>query len=226
VGPLLELADVAVAYGRMEAVKGVSFAVHAPSLVALCSAPGGGRSSVVLAVAGIVRPREGDVRFDGRSIVGLGPDRVAALGLSHPESQRIFPEATVEENLRRAAARRLPGPVAGWGGGPARGIVGDLEQWLAAFPRLGARRRSLARSLDPGARAQLALARGLMARPRLLLLDDPFTGQSADDVAATAAALRAARDDGVAVLYTDTWPLTGPAIADRVVRLEGGKVVG
>lgn len=217
--PLLVLDQVTVAHGRLEALKGVSFAIRAGEVVALCGAQGGGRSSLVLAVAGVLRPREGTVTFDGRPVVGLGPDRTARLGLSHPESQRIFPEATVEQNLRRAAAQRLPGES-------SRGVVGDLERWLAAFPRLGAKRRVLARSLDLGAKTQLAIARGLMARPRLLLLDDPFAGQSADDVAATAAALRAARDEeGLAVLYTDAWPLTVSALADRVLRLEGGRVV-
>jgi branched-chain amino acid transport system ATP-binding protein len=211
---------VTVAYGRIDAVKGLSFAIPARGVNVLASPPGGGRSSVVLAVSGVVRPREGTITFDGRSIAGLAPPRVAALGLSHPESRRIFPEVTVEENLRRAAAQRPAGVSA------RRGVVGDLERWLSAFPRLRAKRRALARSLDAGAAAQLALARGLMAGPRLLVLDDPFTGQSADDVAATSAAVRAARDEGVAVLYTDTWPLTVTDLADRVLRLEGGKVVG
>ncbi len=220
--PLLALDHVTIAHGRLPALTGVSFTVDTGRLVVLCGPPGGGRSSLVLAIAGVLRPREGAITFDGRTVAGLGPDRVARLGLSHPESQRIFPEATVEENLRRAAAQRLPDPR-----GAGRGVVGDLDRWLEAFPRLGAKRRVLARSLDPGAQTQLALARGLMARPRLLLADDPFAGQSADDVAATAAALRAARDDeGLAVLYTDAWPLTVPTLPDRVLKVEGGRVTG
>jgi branched-chain amino acid transport system ATP-binding protein len=219
--PLLELSGVTIAYDRVTVVKGVSFAVGRRGLTVFATPPGGGRSSVVLAVAGIVRPREGTITFDGRSLLGLGPDRVARRGLSHPESRRIFPEATVEENLRRAAAQRPPGSSAG-----GHGVVGDLERWLAAFPRLAAKRRALARALDPGAQAQLALARGLMAQPRLLLLDDPFSGQSAEDVAATIAVLRAARDEGLPVLYTDTWPLTVTGFADRVLRLEGSRVSG
>ncbi len=218
--PLLALDQVTVAYGRLDALKGISFNVRPRALTVLAGPPGGGRSSLVLAIAGVVRPREGTVTFGGRAISGQKPDRIARLGLSHPESQRIFPEATVEENLRRAAAQRPAGEA-------GRGVVGDLERWLGAFPRLGGKRRTLARSLDPGAQTQLGIARGLMARPRLLLLDDPFAGQSADDVAATAGALRAVRDDeGLTVLYTDTWPLTVPTLPDRVLRLEGGRVVG
>lgn len=220
--PLLALDHVTIAHGRQPALKDVAFTVAPRTIVALAGPSGGGRSSLVLAIAGVLRPRDGGIAFEGRPVIGLGPDRVARLGLSHPESQRIFPEATVEENLRRAAAQRLPEPgVAG------RGVVGDLERWLDAFPRLGPKRRVLARSLDQGAQTQLALARGLMARPRLLLADDPFAGQSADDVAATASALRAARDEeGLAVLYTDAWPLTVPTLPDRVLKVEGGRVTG
>lgn len=221
--PLLRLDHVTIAHGRLPTLKDVTFAVAPRTIVALAGPSGGGRSSLVLAIAGVLKPREGTIAFDGRPVVGLGPDRIARLGLSHPESQRIFPEATVEENLRRAAAQRLPPEP----GVASRGVVGDLERWLEAFPRLGAKRRVLARSLDPGAQTQLALARGLMALPRLLLIDDPFAGQSADDVAATAAALRAARDEeGLAVLYTDTWPLTVPTLPDRILKVEGGRVTG
>lgn len=217
--PLLALDQVTIAHGRLEALKGAAFALAPATITALAGPPGGGRSSLVLAIAGILRPREGTITFDGRSLVGLGPDRTARLGLSHPESQRIFPEATVEENLRRAAAQRPAGEA-------GRGVVGDLERWLAAFPRLGAKRRLLARSLDPGAQVHLAIARGLMARPRLLLVDEPFAGQSADDVAATASAFRAAREaEGLAVLYTDGWPLTVPTLPDRVMKVEGGRVL-
>ena len=206
-----------VAYGRVDVVKGVSFAVLPREIAVLTGPAGGGRSSLVLAIAGVVRPREGTIAFAGRPLTGLSPDRVARLGLSHPESRRIFPEMTVEENLRRAAAQRVA--EAG------RGVVGDVERWLEAFPRLAARRRGLARSLDPGAQVQLALARGFMARPLLLVADDLFAGQSADDVLHTGAAIRAARGEGAAVLYTDTSPLSVAGLADRVLRLEGGRVV-
>lgn len=207
-----------IAYGRVDVVKGVAFAVAPREIVALTGPAGAGRSSLVLAIAGVVRPREGTIAVAGRSLAGLGPDRVARLGVSHPESRRIFPEMTIEENLRRAAAQRV--------GGEERGVVGDLERWLEAFPRLAARRRALARSLDPGAQVQLGLARGFMARPLLLVADDPFAGQSADDVAQTAAAMRAAREEGTAILYTDTLPLSVTGLADRVLRLDGGRVAG
>ncbi len=220
--PVLSLSGVTVAYRHVEAVKGATFDVGPGELVALVGTPGSGRSTLVLAIAGVLRPRAGTIRFAGRSIAGLRPDAIARLGLAHPESLRIFPEATVEENLRRAAAQRPPAAERGVIG---RGVVGDLERWLAAFPRLAARRRALARTLDPGAQAQLALARGLMAQPRLLLLDEPFDAQSVDAAEETAAALRAARAEGVAVLYADGLPPTVPDLPDRVLRLEGGRVV-
>lgn len=213
-----------VAYRQVEAVKEASFCVAAGEVVALIGAPGAGRSSLILAIAGLLRPRVGTIRFDGRQIVGLSPIAIARLGLSHPAANRIFPEATVEENLRRAAAQRAE-TATGWGGA-GRGVVGDLEQWLAAFPALAASRRRLARTLGPGAQGQLAVARGLMASPRLLLLDEPFADQSVPEAEETTSALRAARERGAAILYTDDSPPTVPALADRVLRLEGGRVLG
>ncbi len=221
--PLLHLSGVTVAYRQVEAVKEVTFAVAAGEVVALVGAPGAGRSSLLLAIAGVLRPRTGTIWFAGHRIAGLRPPAITRLGLSHPVAHRIFPEATVEENLRRAAAQRVL-EAAAWGGA-GRGVVGDLEQWLAAFPKLAAARRRLARTLDPGAQAQLAVARGLMARPKLLLLDEPFASQSIAEAAETASALRAARDEGAAILYTDDLPPTMPDLADRLLRLEGGRVL-
>lgn len=220
---LLRLSGVTVAYRQVEAVTGATFGVAPGEVVGLVGAPGAGRSSLLLAIAGTLRPRAGTIWFDGRQIAGLRPPAIARLGLSHPTAHRILPEATAEENLRRAAAQRVPEGATWRCAG--RGVVGDLEWWLAAFPKLAAGRRRLAQRLDRGAQAQLAVARGLMAWPKLLLLDEPFASQSIAEAEETALVLRAAREGGTAILYADDWPPTVPALADRLLRLEGGRVL-
>jgi branched-chain amino acid transport system ATP-binding protein len=164
--PLLELVDVGARYGAVQALHGVSLAVEEGSVVAVLGANGAGKTTTLRAVSGMVRS-SGDVVFDGRRLGRHSPDAVARLGVGHvPEGRGTFAALTVWENLRLGAYARRDG------GSPK----GDLERMLGYFPWLGERRNQAAGTLSGGEQQMLAIARALMGRPRLLMLDEPSLG--------------------------------------------------
>ena len=167
--PLLEVEDLHVAYGQVEAVRGVTLAVPEGRIVTLIGPNGAGKSSILSALAGLVRPRAGRVRLAGVDITGLPAHRTVAAGLSLvPEGRAILGRMTVEENLRLAGERRQP-PGA---------LEAAIDEQCRRFPILGERRRQPAGSLSGGQQQMLAFARALLARPRVLLLDEPSMGLS------------------------------------------------
>jgi branched-chain amino acid transport system ATP-binding protein len=164
---VLVLESIAAGYGDLVAVRSVSLEIHPGECVALIGANGAGKTTTLRAIAGLLPLRAGRIVFEGRPLAGLDPRRVVELGLAHvPEGRQVFPSLTVRENLEMGA--RTSGARA------AR--RGSLDEVFALFPRLEDRQRQVAGTLSGGEQQMLAIGRGLMARPRLLLLDEPSLG--------------------------------------------------
>jgi len=166
---MLEVEDLRVHYGTVEAVKGISFHVPAGAIVSLIGANGAGKTTSLRAITGLVRPSGGDLRFENRSLIGLAPHDIVRLGIAHvPEGRRLFPRMTVLENLKMGGYLRAPKASA----------AATLEMIYEHFPILRERGRQIAGSLSGGEQQMLAIARALMSRPKLLLLDEPSMGLS------------------------------------------------
>jgi branched-chain amino acid transport system ATP-binding protein len=165
--PLLEVEDLRVDYGAVRAIHGVSLSVAAGEVVALLGANGAGKSTMLRTISGLVRPRAGRIKLAGEPIQRLAPARIVRLGIGHcPEGRRVFGSLTVAENLRLGATARAE----------RQGIAEDREHMFALFPILKERLHQSAGTLSGGEQQMLALARALMARPRVLLLDEPSLG--------------------------------------------------
>jgi branched-chain amino acid transport system ATP-binding protein len=165
--PLLRVRNLETYYGPIMAIRGVSFAVPRGAIVTILGANGAGKTTVLKTVAGVMDPQKGTVSFEGREIQGLDPDRIVRLGLSHvPEGREIFPFLSVAENLRMGAFTRPD----------ADGVARDLETVYGYFPVLKARAQQRAGSLSGGEQQMLAISRALMARPKMMLLDEPSLG--------------------------------------------------
>jgi branched-chain amino acid transport system ATP-binding protein len=166
---MLEVRDLKVRYGAVEALKGLSFQVAERSIVSLIGANGAGKTTSLRALTGLVQPSGGEVRFDDASLVGLAPHEIVRLGIAHvPEGRRLFPKMTVLENLKMGAYLRANKAQ----------MASTLAMIYEHFPILGERGHQLAGSLSGGEQQMLAIARALMSRPRLLLLDEPSMGLS------------------------------------------------
>jgi branched-chain amino acid transport system ATP-binding protein len=165
---LLELRGVTVHYRKVAALKGVTVEVPAAGLVTIIGSNGAGKSTALRTISGLVRPSAGELYFAGERIDTLPPEKIVARGIAHvPEGRRVFPGLTVEENLRTGAFLRRD-----------TGVERDLAEVYANFPRLRERRQQWARTLSGGEQQMLAIGRALMARPKLLLLDEPSMGLS------------------------------------------------
>src|SRR5262245_29912213 len=164
---MLEIADVATSYGKIEALKGVSLGVAKGRVTCLLGPNGAGKSTLMLTIAGILKPRRGSVRLDSHEISGLSSAKIVARGLALvPENRLVFPQMSVKENLAAGAYQRRD----------ASGIAEDVERMYSRFPRLAERRDQLAGTLSGGEQQMLAVARALMSRPRILLMDEPSLG--------------------------------------------------
>jgi len=164
---LLALKDVEASYGAIRALQGISIEVPEGGIVALLGANGAGKSTTLKSISGVVKPTAGSIIFDGQSLVGMTPNQIVGRGIAQvPEGRKVFKDLTVAENLRMGAYSRSD----------KTGIAEDLTMVLALFPRLAERQKQLGGSLSGGEQQMLAIGRGLMARPRLLLLDEPSLG--------------------------------------------------
>jgi branched-chain amino acid transport system ATP-binding protein len=162
---LLELHDVAGGYGQVRVLHDIDLTVEEGHVAVVLGANGAGKTTTLRAISGLVSVK-GDIRFAGQSITGKGPEAVSQLGIAHvPQGRGTFSELSVEDNLRIGAINRR-----------GRDVERDLQRWYEVFPRLGERRRQEAGSMSGGEQQMLALARAMMARPRLLLLDEPSLG--------------------------------------------------
>ena len=192
--PLLEVEDLHVAYGQVEAVRGVSLRVGEGQIVTLIGPNGAGKTSILSALAGLVRPRAGRVWLGGVDVTGLPAHRTVAAGLSLvPEGRAILGRMTIEENLRLAGERRQA----------AGALAVAIEEQYRRFPVLGERRRQLAGSLSGGQQQMLAFARALLARPRVMLLDEPSMGLSPILVQQIFETIREIHREGTTILLVE-----------------------
>ena len=164
---LLRLNDLEANYGVVRALQGVTINVPEGSIVALLGANGAGKSTTLKAISGMVHPTAGSIEFAGQSLIGKTPNQIVGIGVAHvPEGRKIFKDLTVFENLKMGAYSR----------GDKAGIERDTKMVLDLFPRLGERATQLGGSLSGGEQQMLAIGRGIMARPKLLMLDEPSLG--------------------------------------------------
>lgn len=214
--PLLEVKDVVVRYGAIAALRGVSLEVGAGETVALVGANGAGKTSLLRAVSGLVRPAAGTIRFADEAIHGLPPEEIARRALVHlPEGRAILATLTVRENLALGAYLRRD----------MAGIRRDLDEVLARFPALAQRQGQRAGTLSGGEQRMLAVARALMARPRLLILDEPSLGLAPRLVAEIFRVLQTFRAEGRTILLVEQNARQALRCADRAYVLETGSIV-
>jgi branched-chain amino acid transport system ATP-binding protein len=214
---LLTVSNVETYYGPIMALRGVSFAVPAGAIVTILGANGAGKTTILKTVSGVMDPQKGTITLEGRQIQGLDPDRVARLGLSHvPEGREVFPFLTVRENLRMGAYTRRD----------ADGVARDLEMVAEYFPVLAARAEQRAGSLSGGEQQMLAIARALMARPKVMLLDEPSLGLAPKLVKDIFEIIqRINRERGVTVLLVEQNANIALHTADYGYVLELGRIV-
>jgi branched-chain amino acid transport system ATP-binding protein len=214
-GPLLEVCDLRAGYGDTEVLRGIDLTVAAGEIVAVLGSNGVGKSTLNRTVSGILRARAGAIRFDGVAIEHEKPAAIVARGLIHvPEGRRIFPNLSVTENLdlgsyRRATKRR----------------AANRDRVFATFPRLSDRRTQRAGTLSGGEQQMLAIGRGLMAEPRLLILDEPSLGLSPILVEELFALIARIHTDGVAVLLVEQNVVQSLEIASRAYILAEGQCI-
>ena len=214
--PLLEVSGIEVRYGGIHALRGVSLKVNQGEVVALIGANGAGKTTTLKAVSGMLKPAAGTVSLDGKAVTGLKAHEFVGRGMAHaPEGRGIFLNLTVAENLELGAYLRHDKP----------GIKADEEKYLALFPRLKERWTQVSGTLSGGEQQMLAVARALMSRPRLLLLDEPSLGLAPLVIETIFSVITAVNKEGVSVLLVEQNAHKALVIAHRGYVLETGKVV-
>ena len=214
--PLLELQALDVHYGAIHALRGISIRVGQGEIVSLIGANGAGKTTTLRAVSGMLRPSAGQIRYQGASIGGLKPHRLVARGLCHaPEGRGIFPNLTLTENLLLGAFLRRD----------AEGIAKDMEKGFKLFPILKERATQMAGTLSGGEQQMLAIARALMSRPRLLLLDEPSLGLAPTVVETIFNIVQEINKQGVTILLVEQNAHLALNIANHGYVLETGAVV-
>ena len=216
-GPLLELRELSVRYGRVPAVERLDLNVRTGEIVALLGANGAGKSSVLRAISGLAPVASGQIVLDGRDLTGRPAYQRPGMGIGHvPEGRLVFGDQSVEDNLRLGAFHG--------GLGRRADVKQDLEAQLARFPSLAERRRTPGGSLSGGEQQQLAIARALMGRPRLLLLDEPSLGLAPRVVDQVFELLAALRREGLTILLVEQLAQRALALADRAYVLAAGRL--
>ncbi len=213
---MLKIDNLQVYYGAIHALQGISFSLEQGEIVALIGANGAGKSTTLNTISGILRPREGRVQFQGQEIHQMPPQAIVRLGIIHvPEGRKIFTRMTVMENLEMGAYLN-----------PDRASISrDIEAVFQRFSRLKERRNQVSGTLSGGEQQMLAIARGLMAHPTLLLLDEPSMGLSPILVEQIFDIIQDINEQGTSILLVEQNAQMALAIADRAYVLETGKVV-
>jgi branched-chain amino acid transport system ATP-binding protein len=213
---MLEVTDLCVRYGSVEALRDVSIKVETGSLVAILGANGAGKSTLLRAISGIARAASGTIALRGERIDGLGPEEIVRRGVSHvPEGRGIFPDLTVSENLMIGAYVRR-----------GQNISADYGRVMKMFPPIERRERQLGYTLSGGEQQMLAIARALLLRPKLLLLDEPSFGLApliVQEIFAIMHRIRA--DEGVSILLVEQNASLALEIAEQAYLLETGRIV-
>ncbi len=189
---ILEIRNLVVSYGGIEAVKGIDMDIEQGKIVTLIGANGAGKSTTMKAVAGLVKPKQASITFDGKNIVGLPPDQIVAMGITMvPEGRRVFPNLTVKENLRIGGYLRKDN------------LSKDLDYVYSLFPRLKEREWQLAGTLSGGEQQMLAVGRALMAKPKLIMMDEPSLGLAPLVVKGIFDIIRTINESGITVLLNE-----------------------
>ena len=212
---MLEIKDLATAYGKIEALKGVSLSARAGEVTCMLGPNGAGKTTLMMTLAGILRPRRGSITFEGEELVGKSPAEIVARGLALvPENRLVFPALTVKENLMAGAFRRRDRTA----------IRSDIERMFDRFPRLRERVGQLAGTLSGGEQQMLAVARALMSRPRLLLMDEPSVGLAPLVVAEIFAIVRQLHAEGVSIFLVEQNAHMALKVAQHFYLMEQGRV--
>lgn len=213
---MLEVTNLHSGYGKIEILKGIKVKVPAGKIVSLIGSNGAGKTTFLMTLSGIVRTRKGSIQFEGKPIDKLAPDRVVRTGITHvPEGRRVFQHLTVSENLDLGAYTRDPG----------KELEKDREEMLALFPILRDRLHSLAGNLSGGEQQMLAMARALMARPKLLLLDEPSLGLAPKMVDVVFSLIRRINEFGITILLVEQNAWLALEAAHYGYVLESGKIL-
>ena len=212
---MLKVENLVVRYGMIEAIKGISFEVHDGEIVTLIGANGAGKTTTMHTISGLLKPAEGSILLDGVDITKIPAHKIVAMGLAQiPERRRVFASQTVEENLDLGAFTRKD----------KEGIAQDLERVYTLFPRLKERKKQLAGTLSGGEQQMLAMGRALMAKPKILLLDEPSMGLSPLLVKEIFRIIEEINKQGTTILLVEQNAKMALAIADRAYVLETGKI--
>jgi len=212
---MLTLERVAARYGRVAALEDVTLAVSAGELVCLIGANGAGKTTTLKTISGLLRPVAGRILLDGAEIHGLSPREILRRGIAHcPEGRRVFPYMTVRENLEMGAYVRAD----------AQAVAADLARVLSHFPILAERRRQSAGTLSGGEQQMLAIGRALMARPRLILFDEPSLGLAPTVVETVFGIIDGIRRDGTTVLMVEQNAYMALQLASRAYVMETGRI--
>ena len=215
--PLLELKNVSSSYGSVEALRGVTLHVAAGEVVTLLGANGAGKSTTLRTISGLIRPTSGEIHFEGNRIDLLSPEQIVRLGIAHvPEGRRIFPGLTVRENIMLGATSR--------GKLPRKTMSDDVEEMFGIFPDIKRFENALGWTLSGGQQQMLAVARGLMARPKLLLLDEPSLGLAPVIVQQLFATIREIHALGTTILLVEQNAHMALSVAARGYVLETGNL--
>jgi branched-chain amino acid transport system ATP-binding protein len=210
----LEVRDLVVAYGAIQAVRGVTFSVEQGQIVSLIGSNGAGKTTTLRTISGLLRPVSGTITLEGKPIHARPAHEILALGVAHsPEGRRLFARMTVEENLRLGAYTRTD----------ESGIVEDLDRVYTMFPVLGERRRNKAGLFSGGEQQMLAIGRALMSRPKLLMLDEPSMGLSPIMTQQIFATVRELKATGTTVLLVEQNALAALALSDEAHVIDLGR---
>ncbi|HLT58095.1 MAG: ABC transporter ATP-binding protein [Limnochordales bacterium] len=212
---MLAIENLVTHYGPVEALKGITLHVNQGEIVTLIGANGAGKSTTLRTISGLVRPTRGTITYEGHDLTALPPERIVALGIAHvPEGRRVFPLMTVLENLELGAYTRSD----------ARAIQEDLDRVFTLFPRLAERRTQLAGTMSGGEQQMLAIGRALMARPRLLLLDEPSMGLAPIIVESIFQVIEDINKQGTTILLVEQNANLALSVAHKGYVLETGRI--
>ena len=211
---LLKIDNIHVFYGAIHAIKGISFEVNEDEIVTLIGANGAGKSTTLNTIAGLLKPREGSITFDGKNITGMNASKMVYNGMALcPEGRRIFQQMTVRENLEMGGFTRNKAEI------PA-----SMDEMFQRFPRLKEREKQIAGTLSGGEQQMLAMARALMSRPKLLMLDEPSMGLAPILVEQIFEIIKELHGSGTTILLVEQNAQMARSVADRAYVMETGKI--